>query len=325
MMIYIGCDTVVGSLERLFRQAIRYNAEDIGNDLLCPICRSMLNADSELQALRELFKELKRLEKNPLRLGIPPNQRKFGIFLMRINVAAYKTHSRTVNFLPNDKGAETSDIVVLVTHEFLDSSATTLVDEKISFFQAKIEGRKGGFKITPRQWHLMRYWPKFSYGGTTFDLVSCKKVPDVCSFYLFLFRDKRFSDSIFGTQVRIKTPYSNKHSKCTINSVCMSTPWMERLEPSLKNLTQKDLLLDKAIDLSFNEMEQTDRFFSLFWFLLSTHLGAHDPRGVDLMKKMFPQAFNESDPPSDKEDEEKPSIGVKINVQLRTEHEYMKR
>ena len=97
------------------------------------------------------------------------------------------------------------------------------------------------------------------------------------------------------------------------------------IRTSLRNLTQKDLLLDKAIDLPFNEMEQTDRFFSLLWFLLSTHLGAHDPRGVDLMKKMFPQAFNKSDQPSDKEDKEKPSIGVKIKVQLRTEHENMKR
>lgn len=318
-------DIVVGSLERLFRQAIRYNAEDIGNNLLCPICRSMLNADSELQALKELFKELKRLEKNPLRLDIPPNQRKFGIFQMRVNLEAYKTHSTTVNFLPKGKGAESSDIVVLVTHEFLDPAVTTLVDEKISFFQAKIEARKGGFKITPRQWYLMRYWPKFSYKGITFDLISCKKVPDVCSFYLFLFRDKRFRDTIFGTQSRIKTPYSSKYSKCALNSVCMSTPWMERVKPRLRNLTQEDLLVDKDIDLPFNEMEQTDRFFSLLWFLLSTHLGAHDPRGIDLMKTMFPQFFNKSDPPSDREDEEKPSIGVKINVQLKTELEYVKR
>lgn len=315
---------MVGSLERLFRQAIRHNAKDIGNNLLCPICRSMLNADSELEALEELFKELERLEKNPLKLGTPSNQRKFGISQMRINVAAYKTHSRTVGFLPNNKGAETSDIVVLVTHEFLDPSATTLVDEKISFFQAKIEGRKGGFKITPRQWHLMRYWPKFSYKGTTFDLISCRKVPDVCSFYLLLFRDRLFSDTIFGTQARIKTPYSNDYSKCSINSVCMSTPWMERVEPSLRNLTQKDLLLDKPIDLPFNEKEQTDRFFSLLWFLLSTHLGAHDPQGVDLIEKMFPNSFNKGDPPSDKE-EKRLSIGVKITVQLRTESGYLKR
>lgn len=282
----------------------------------------MLNADDELEALKELFKELKRLEKNPLSLRTPPDLSKFGIFLMRINLEAYKTHSRAVSFLPNNKGAETSDVVVLVTHEFLDP-AVTLVDEKISFFQAKIETRKDGFKITPRQWHLMRHWPEFRYKGETFELISCRRVPDVCSFYLFLFRDKSFTDTLFGTRWSvIEMPYFIRRSKCTINSVCMSTPWMERLKPSLRNLKEKDLLLDKPVDLSFNETEQVDKFFRLLWFLFSTHLGVHDPRGVDLMKTMFPEAFNKHDPRSYGEDEEKPSIGVKITIQLRTEREY---
>lgn len=304
---------MVGSLERVFRRAIRYNVEDVGRHILCPVCQSMLNADDELEALNNLFKELKKLEKKPLILGIPPNLRNIGIFEMRVNVEVYKTHSRTVDFLGNGKGAETSDLVILVTHEFSEPTATTLVDEKISFFQAKIETRKDGFKITPRQWYLMRYWPEFSYKGRTFNLISCRKVPDICSFYLFLFRHRTFSNMIFGT------PIPSRRNTCNINSVCMSTPWMGRLIPRLRSLTEKEILRNKPIDLPSMDQKQVDRFFGLLWFLFSTHLGVHDPQGICLMKTMFPKLFNKNDPPSDEEGEEKPSIGVKMRIQLRAE------
>ena len=308
---------MVGSLERVFRQAIRYNVKEIGRNILCPICQSMLNADDEPEALNNLFKELTKLEDNPQILGIPPNLRSLGIFEMRVNVEVGKTHSRTVDFLGSGRGAETSDLAILITHEFSEPTVTTLVDEKISFFQAKIESRKNGFKIPSKQWYLMRYWPTFSYGGRTFDLISCRKVPDICSFYLFLFRHTTFSDIIFGTKIPLRR--NTKRSICDINSICMSTPWMGRLNPSFGSLTEEEILRNKPIALPSINQTDGDEFFRLLFLLFLTHLGVHDPQGICLMKTMFQKLLDKNDPPLDEEGEEKPSIGVKINIQLKTE------
>lgn len=303
----------MGNLERIIRQAIRYNAEDIGSRILCPVCQSMHSATGELKALDSLFEELRRLMKNPQRFKIPPNLRSIGIFDMNISIEAYKTHSKTVDFLVGKKGAETSDIAIWVSHEYVEPSLRMLVEEKISFFQTKMEKRNNGFKITPRQWYLMRYWPEFTYGGTAYALKSCRKVPDVCSFYLFLFRRKVLEDSFF------MTPNSSASNVCEVNSVCMSTPWMERLVPHLRNLNENEMLLDKEIDLPLTNYRQGDGFYGLLWLLFLANLGTHDPDAICLIEQMFPELVNKKDPPSLENEEEKPSIGVRICVQLKGE------
>ena len=304
---------MVGTMERAFRKAIRHNVIVIGRQILCPICQSLVNKNGEIAALNSFFAQLKKLETKPPSLSVPSVLGEIGIFKMDISLEAHRTHSRTVWFLDNfAKGAEISDITILVTHELIEPTATTLIDKKISFFQAKIDKKNQNdvFDIPLRQWHLMRYFPVFRYGGDLFDLSSCRMVPDVCSYYMLLFGKKRFNNVIYGT------PISDRYS-CNINSVCASAPNMERWMPELRGITDKELIADSSINLTYSE--QGDRFFALLWFLLSTHLGAHEPKGIRLFKAMFADTSEDDDPTHINDSEPRPAIGLRIRVGLRSE------
>jgi hypothetical protein len=305
---------MVGNLEQAVRQAIMYNAGDIGSKILCPLCRSLQHANRELGALDNFFQELNRLMKKPLSFKIPNSLKNTGISRMDVSIEAYKTHSRSVEFLIGKKGAETSDIAMWVSHEYVEPSITTLVEERISFFQAKIESKDDGFKITPRQWYLMRYWPEFVYKGTAYALRSCRRVPDVCSFYFFLFRRKIFRDS-----------FLRLNNICEINSVCMSTPWMERVVPHLRDLDENELLLDRQIGMPLTDFQQGNGLYGLLWLLFLASLGANDLDGISLIKRMFPKFINKDDPSSEKDESERPSIGIKIRFQLKGEGNFEKR
>jgi len=185
----------------------------------------------------------------------------------------------------------------------------TLVDEKTSFFQAKIEKNDGSFKIKPRQWYLMRYWPNFFYKKKPFTLESCSKVPDVCSFYLLLFK-KNVLDYTFVD--------NSKTCNCEINSVCLSTPYMEEKMPILKNLDRNGLVKNNDVSLRLTQKDG-DGFIGMMWDLLLTHLGAHDSQGSMLMTTMFQEAFKASNPSPRKETRKRPSIGISVKVQLKTE------
>lgn len=234
---------MVGSLERIFRRVLRDNAKKIGGKLLCPICKSMTNPKDEPSALYRFFNEMQNLGKRPLSLKIPDNLKNtFGVFGGKVIVNTFKTHSKTawfdVSVNVRHIGAETSDIVFLVTHEYLTPRRKALVvDEKISFFQAKVEKNNRLFEIKSRQWYLMRYWPKFSYKKKEFNLISCRRVPDICSFYLLILKRSTFNDSIFYDRARI--------SDCRINSLSVSTPFMEERMPGLGTLSDDELAKKK--------------------------------------------------------------------------------
>jgi hypothetical protein len=156
----------------------------------------------------------------------------------------------------------------------------------------------------------MRYFPVFKYGKATFDLSSCRMVPDACSYYLLLFRKRRFSDLIYGTPDSIRCP-------CNINSVCASTPGMEKWMPKLRGMTNTELLANNPISLAYTK--QGNRFFALLWFLLSTHYGAHEPQGIPLLEAMFQDVGEVDDSPPANCREPRPAIGLRIRVQLRSE------
>lgn len=314
MCVCLESGILIGSLERIFRRVLHNNAQEIGKKFLCPVCKSMANPRSEIKALDSFFDEIRKLEKSPLSLKVPNNLRAFGFYEGNVTVEAFKTHSRTAKFevSENDEriGAETSDIVFLVMHEYISPNAKIPVDEKISFFQAKIEKNDRLFKITPRQWYLMRYWPEFLYKKRKFSLTSCRRVPDVCSFYLLLLRESAINVGIF---VDGSTAWN-----CETNSISLSTPYLEEKMPRLKKLSEDELLKNNDISVRLTQKDG-DAFFGLLWHLLLTSLGAHDSSGVTLMKTMFPETSKENNPRPKKEIKEKPSVGVRVRVQLGTE------
>jgi hypothetical protein len=275
----------------------------------------MTNPSDEISALEKLFDEVKKLEKNPLRLNIPPSLSSFRFFGGNVLMEAFKTHSRTAKFAVGEHtrpmGTETSDIVLLVTHEYVKPNARILVDEKISFFQAKIERKDRLFKIKPRQWYLMRYWPNFSYKERQFILESCRRVPDVCSYYLLLSRKNSLSYSFYEDP---------KTWKCRINSICLSTPYIDEKMPTLKNLKRSELLKNNDVSLRLTQ-EDGDGFLDLMWDLILTLLGAHDSKGLTLMTTMFPDTSKANNPGLGKENNERPSVGIRLRVQLKTEAE----
>jgi len=305
-----------GNLERIFRSIIYSNARRIGEYLLCPISESLINIgiDKEEEILERFFNKLKNLEKNPLDLDIPKALMDSGISKGRIIVKCGKTHKRRVKYplTQSDRlvETETSDVVILVTHECIGHELIQ-VDEKISFFQMKLENRTtdGTFEINARQWYLMRYWPEIYYGNNKFNLISSKGVPDVCSFFLFLFR-------------RESIRYFKRISiSCITNAICQSTPYMSIKIPRLRNITDVDLIKKKKFRCKIDFIEGA-YFFKILWCLLLTYLGAHDNEGKNLMKAMFPQIFNtiNSDPIND-EIEERSSIGLLIKIQVKTKEE----
>ena len=97
----------------------------------------------------------------------------------------------------------------------------------------------------------------------------------------------------------------------------MSTPLMERLSPNLRSLKKEDILKDNPITLQL-DYTKADSFFGLLELLLITDLGAHDLQGIQLMKEMFPKLSGKSNSQSNKE-EKKPSIGIKIDIELESE------
>jgi hypothetical protein len=274
----------------------------------------VINPSDEISTLNNFFSEMKKLEKNSLPLNIPNNLKAFGFYQGNIVVEAFKTHSRTAKFTVSENtkpiGAETSDIVFLITHEYISPNVKTLVDQKISFFQAKIEKNNRLFKIKPRQWYLMRYWPIFSYKTRQFPLTSCRNVPDVCSFYLLLFRKNIFNHIFFVD--------ASDASNCDTNSVCLSTPYMEEKMPTLKALTRSQLIKNTGIPLRLGQKDG-DGFLFLLWNLVLTYLGAHDPQGLELMTTMFLKASKENNPKPGKATNNRPSVGIKVNIQLKSE------
>jgi len=305
---------LIGSLEGVFRGVLYNNIQEIGDKFLCPMCRSMMDPKSEIEALDNFFHEAKKLENNPLSLRIPNNLRTYRFNKGTLTVEAFKTHKKTARFKISENakrmGAETSDITFLVIHEYMRPQSKILVDEKISFFQMKIEKNNRLFKITPRQWYLMRYWPRFLYKKRKFNLTSCRRVPDVCSFYLLLLKNSTLSYSslIDGFEAW----------NCETNSISLSVPYLEEKMPKLKNLREDELLKDNDISLRLTQRDG-DGFFVLLRYLLLTYLGVHDSCGVTLMKAMFSETSIKNNPGSKNEFRESPSIGIKIKVQLETE------
>jgi hypothetical protein len=160
------------------------NGPAIFRNFICPICDSLKNPKGEIEALQNLFDEVQRLSKNPLPLDIPADLQSSRIFGGHILLETFWTHKKTVRYMvPGHNklvGAETSDMIFQVSHESLKPGELKLVDEKISFFQAKIE-RKSTYEIKPKQWYLMRYWPDFHH-GMLFSLVNCRS--SRCMFFL---------------------------------------------------------------------------------------------------------------------------------------------
>lgn len=305
---------LIGSLEGVFRVVLYYNIQEIDDGFLCPICRSMMNPRSEKEALNNLFYETKKLENNPLSLKIPNSLKSYGVYGGAVNVEVFKTHKRTARFRVSENakrmGAETSDITFLVVHEYVSPQSKILVDEKISFFQAKIEKDDRLFEITPRQWYLMRYWPRFLYKRKKFDLISCRRVPDICSFYLLLLKNNIliYNSFIDGFEAW----------RCETNSISLSVPYLGEKISNLKTLSEDELLKDNSISLRLTQKDG-DGFFRSLWYLLLTYLGAHDSSGVDLMRTMFPETSKKNNPGPRKHLKESPSIGIRIKVQLKTE------
>lgn len=305
---------LIGSLEGVFRVVLFYNIQEINDGILRPMCLSMMNPRSEIEALDNFFYETKKLESNPLPLKIPNSLVSYGIHGGRVKVEVFKTHKKTARFRVSENaklmGAETSDITFLVMHEYMSPQSVTLVDEKISFFQAKIEKNNRLFKMKPRQWYLMRYWPRFLYKGRKFNLTSCRRVPDVCSFYLLLLKNDtlRFGSFIDGIEVW----------HCETNSISLSVPYLGEKMPSLNNLGEDELLKDNDISLKLTQKDG-DVFFRSLWYLFLTYLGTHDSSGVALMRTMFSEASKKNNPGPKMEFKESPSIGIRIRIQLKTE------
>ena len=305
---------LVGSLERIFRLVLFHNGPEIFKRLLCPVCNSLTNPKGEISSLGSLFNEVTNLGKTPLPLNVPDGLRGFGLFGGRVVLEAFWTHNKSVKFaVPGNNRqirAETSDVVFLVSHEYLKPNAVTLVDEKISFFQAKLEKKNAVFKIKPRQWHLMRYWPDFSYKGKQFALEVCRKVPDICSFYLLLFKKNVYNYRFVAE--------NSAHWNFETNSVCLSTPFMEEKIPKLKNLNRNDIVTNNDISLRLAQKD-SDGFFDIMWDLLLTHLVAHDLPASMLMTTMFQDEPKRSNPGPSKDPNTRPTIGIRVRVQLKVE------
>jgi hypothetical protein len=307
-------NSLVGIVERFFKRVISYNSPEIFRRIVYPICNSLENPSGEIKALQNLFDRIYDLSKKPFPLNIPEGMNNYRIYSGRLTLETFWTHSKAVRYsIPGSNrmiGAETSDIIFQVNHELIKPNALTLIDEKISYFQAKIE-KKAIFAIKPKQWYLMRYWPDFNYKNQLYSLKSSRRVPDVCSFYLLLARS-------IGICYRyeIGDPLLEEYFT---NSFSLSTVFMENCLLRLKNLSSNDIVKNNNVNLRLTPRE-TDSFIDVLWLLLNTELGVTDVEASTMLNSMFIHAAaNPGNPGPSEHPNKRPKIGIRLKVQLKSE------
>jgi len=308
----------IGNLRRIFRRVLAYNRGSV-SFLLYLICFSLLRNShknyvgynvNEERVLTNFFEDLYWLSHMSLKLEIPRELLMKGIREGVVLLKLAKAHKRVVKYVYLDNGevgAETSDIVLLVTYKYIDlDGSARIIDDRISFFQIKLDKGDQIFDVPLNQWYLMLKWPIFSYGNNVFDLCCCRAVPDACSFYLLLYRNKMFIDNT------LSLPYK-------LNSISLSTIYLSRIvERRLSNISYSCLKRGRRISVKI--CGEGDLFLGMLWYLLLTHYGVYDRDGIRFMETLFPSLFN-SDPPrsiDEKISEERVSVGIRIIVTLRS-------
>jgi hypothetical protein len=98
----------------------------------------------------------------------------------------------------------------------------------------------------------------------------------------------------------------------------LSTPYLEEKMPRLGHLSEDELVKNDDISLRLTQKDG-DGFFGLLWHLLLTYLGSNDFCGATLMETMFSKTPKGNNLGPITEVKERPSIGVRVKVQLRTE------
>jgi hypothetical protein len=105
-----------------------------------------------------------------------------------------------------------------------------------------------------------------------------------------------------------------------INSICLSTPYLGEKIPTLANLGRNELIKNNDVLLQLTPKDG-EGFLDIMWDLLLTWLGTHDRHGLALVSTMFQDPPKTNNPGLGKETNERPSVGIRVRIQLKTEVE----
>lgn len=222
------------------------------------------------------------------------------VFSPFIEIKISKTHSRTINFDGNRCGS--SDLSIIVDYKIYSPKGIFTTSKTFTFIQLKLGRYDLDWNLSGKQLYFMRYWPPFKYKNTSYSLEVSGKYPDTCSFYLFMYKDKRDSDYIFKG-------YGFK--RYSVNAFALSTIKLEyiygyKFDPDTLNIIFKD---QKLRDYNYK------RFVSFGWMVLLQNLGTYSIEAEKFIDAMFPELSND-DPLKDgsNSSDELPSVGLKMTV-----------
>ncbi|MBC7091962.1 MAG: hypothetical protein H5T50_08685 [Nitrososphaeria archaeon] len=261
----------------------------------------------ERQILDSIFNDFKNVRLTHLKL--PKNISKiFGrVFDAFLEIESYKTHSRTVYF--DGSGCETSDLSLIVDYKIYSPIRCYSTSKTITFIQLKLGHYNKPWYLSGKQLYFMKYWPSFRYKNTVYNLDVFRMYPDICSFYLFAYKNKDFSDSVYYRGIWRKN--------FRVNAFALSTVKLEYIYGSNFTPTSNTVFVDSEL----RKCNQKGIAFFL-WHILLQNLGMYSIDAEKFLQAMFPELLG-NDPAIDKNksisSDELPSVGIRITVGIKME------
>ena len=270
---------------------------------LCDI----FSGSDEVKIINRVHEEFSKF--NVQHLNIPESVRKvFGQSVDAfVKFEAAKTHARKVSFCERGNGyeCESSDLCFVIDY-VLYMPTKFLSSRSVSFVQLKLGEFGKPWRLSNNQLYFMRYWPPFRYQNKPYDLDIFRAYPDLGSFYLFIYKDKTLTDT-FTRQAR---------KRYRVNGYALSSLMIEY---ALRHhiLLRPSGNYEHVDDSILNILRNNRRCAFFLWKLLFQDLGLYSVDAESFIKCLYPSLFN-NDPPEDGyEVEERPSVGVKVEVGLK--------